>query len=62
MKASKITRLSSLLTEIVQLFWVIDDEIILQCKFDGNWLWVGGSFKDDLGSILHYFVTFYSRH
>lgn len=56
MKASKITRLSSLLTEIVQLFWVIDYEIILQCNFDGNWLWVGGSFKDDLGSGLFYTI------
>lgn len=56
MKANKITRLSSLLTEIVQLFWVIDDEIILQCKFDGNWLWVGEALKTTLD--LDYFTLF----
>lgn len=56
MKANKITRLSSLLTEIVQFFWVIDDEIILQCKFDGNWLWVGEALKTTLD--LDYFILF----
>lgn len=56
MKANKITRLSSLLTEIVQLFWVIDDEIIMQCKFDGNWLWVGEALKTTLD--LDYFTLF----
>lgn len=40
----------------MQLFWVIDDEIILQCKFDGNWLWVGEALKTTLD--LDYFTLF----